>query len=286
MVMKRSTFLLIHGAWHGAWCYGKVIPFLSKAGHMAVAIDLPGYGLEAGFPKSYFHRPLDPAVFATESSPLAAVTLQACADKIIGTIEGLMEGGSGPVVLVGHSMGGVPITLVGEMVPEKIKKLVYLAAFMPEPDVPAGAYINAPKNQGEIVSSLIKADPAAVGAIRLDPRSSDPDYRSALKQAFYEDVSDAELDGVLNFLTPDQPALIPGTPIKTTQARWGSIKRAYIKCSRDNAIRPLMQQHFIDKADAFVPQNRTEVVTLQTSHSPFLADPEGLAKILIRLGEQ
>jgi len=53
-VTNKPAFLLVHGAWHGAWCWTSLIPHLAAAGHVAIAIDLPGYGLNARFPKSYF----------------------------------------------------------------------------------------------------------------------------------------------------------------------------------------------------------------------------------------
>ena len=65
--------------------------------------------------------------------------------------------------------------------------------------------------------------------------------------------------------------------------RWGRVKRAYIKCEKDYAIRPLVQQKLIDLADAFTPSNRTEVLSMDTSHSPFLSAPEALSKLLVKL---
>ncbi len=39
-----STYVLIHGSWHGAWCWYKIIPLLAQAGHTAIVLDLPGHG--------------------------------------------------------------------------------------------------------------------------------------------------------------------------------------------------------------------------------------------------
>ncbi len=280
---KKSTFLLIHGAWHGAWCWERVIPLLARAGHAAVAIDMPGHGLNVRFPRSFLARPINLNDFTAEVSPLAQLTLADFAGQAMKAIDGLLKGGSGPVVLVGHSAGGVPLTAVGEAAPEKIKKLVYLTAFMPAPGVPAGRYTRLPENEGDRLSPLFVGDAGKIGAARIDPRSTDARYRTQFKKALYGDVNDAEFEATCNLLTPDYPGAPLGTPIVTTAARWGSVPRAYIKCLGDMALRPRLQQHFIDLADAFAPGNKTEVATVDRSHSPFLSAPEELAEILIRL---
>lgn len=283
MSAAKPGFLLIHGAWHGAWCYGPIMPLLARAGHAAVAIDMPGHGLNAKFPRSYLQRPVDPAAYASEVSPSAGITLDDVRNHVVAAIDQMLAGGSGPVVLVGHSMGGVPITAAGEAVPDKIAKLVYLAAFMPASGVPAAHYIGLPENGEEKVAPLFRADPRKVGALRLDPRSPDPAYRAGVKEAFYGDVDDSRFEAAANLLVPDFPAGPPATPIATTRERWGRVRRAYVKCMEDKAITPTLQQHFIDLADAFVPDNRTEVVTLPRSHSPFLSAPAELAEALIGL---
>lgn len=276
-------FLLVHGAWHGAWTYEQVIPQLAAEGHAAIARDLPAHGLYAKFPDSFLQRPLDPGRFATEPSKVAGTTLNDYVASIEQTIDALTAMGHDRVVLVGHSMGGVPITAVAERMPEKIAHLVYLTAFMPASGVPGVSYIAAPENLGEMVGPQLMADPARTGALRMDHRSSDPDYIRNGKTAFYADVSDETYAAVAHLLTPDVPVGPFATPITTTPDRWGSVRRHYIKCLQDRAIRPLLQQRFIDEANAFVPGNQTQVYELQSSHSPFLSQPRELAALLSRI---
>ncbi len=101
-----SNYVLIHGAWHGAWCWDKVVPLLEKEGHKVEAPDLPGHG--------------------NDKTPIPEISLQAYADRVCEILDAQSE----PVILVGHSMGGVVITQAAENRPEKIKKLVYLTAFL------------------------------------------------------------------------------------------------------------------------------------------------------------
>ena len=102
-----TQFLLVHGAFHGAWCWRKTVAELEKRGHRAKAIDLPGQG--------------------EDRTPLKEVTLDTMVDRIIAEIADL----PGKVVMVGHSLGGIPITAMGQRVPDRIKALVYLSAFLP-----------------------------------------------------------------------------------------------------------------------------------------------------------
>lgn len=279
-------FVLVHGAWHGAWSYERVIPHLAALGHAAVARDLPAHGINARFPDSFFQRPLDPARFATEPSKVAGTTLDDYIASIEQTISELTGLGHSKVVLVGHSMGGVPITAVAERIPEKIAHLVYLTAFMPALGMPGIAYINAPENAGELIGPQLMADPAQTGALRMDHRSNDPSYVQNAKLAFYEDVSDEAYAAIAHLLTPDVPVGPFATPITTSAERWGSVRRHYIKCLQDRAIRPALQQRFIDEANAFVPAKPTRVQTLDSSHSPFMSQPRVLAELLAEIAQQ
>ncbi|WP_219837007.1 alpha/beta fold hydrolase [Paenibacillus sp. R14(2021)] len=101
-----STYLLIHGAWHGAWCWEKIVPLLETAGHRVIAIDLPGHG--------------------EDQTPISEVTLDVYANRVVAAIDGLDE----EVILVGHSMAGIVVSQAAEYRPNRIKSLVYLTAFL------------------------------------------------------------------------------------------------------------------------------------------------------------
>ncbi|WP_323119170.1 alpha/beta fold hydrolase [Burkholderia alba] len=276
-------FVLVHGAWHGAWCYERVLPALAARGHASIARDLPAHGVNARFPASFLTRPLDAAAFASEPSPVADTTLDAYAEHVLHTIDQMRALGHDKVVLVGHSMGGIAITAAAERAPEKVAKLVYLAAFMPGSGVAGLEYVRAPENKGEMLAPLMLASPRAAGALRMDPRSGDPDYRASMKRALYDDVSEADFEAAANLLTCDVPAAPFATPIATTRERWGSIDRHYIKCLQDRVLLPALQQRFVDEADALAPDNRTRLHLLDSSHSPFLSQPGTLANLLAEI---
>lgn len=104
-----STYLLIHGAFRGAWLWERLMPLLSKGGGNPIAIDLPGHG--------------------DRSADRKAVTMSSYIDDVMNFIraEDLHD-----LVLVGHSMSGIVISKVAEEMPERLRHLVYLAAAVPK----------------------------------------------------------------------------------------------------------------------------------------------------------
>lgn len=96
-----GTVVLVHGAWHGAWCWERVVPALERRGLRTVALDLPGHGEDPG--------------------PL--VDLHGDAARVRRVLDDV----DGPVLLVGHSYGGAVITEAGAH--RDVDHLVYLASF-------------------------------------------------------------------------------------------------------------------------------------------------------------
>jgi pimeloyl-ACP methyl ester carboxylesterase len=96
--------LLVHGAWHGAWCWDRVLGPLRALGYKPEAMDLPGHG----------------------DSPESFTDLHGDADAVASRLDAIGE----PTLLVGHSYGGMVITDAG--VHEAVGALAYVCAFMPK----------------------------------------------------------------------------------------------------------------------------------------------------------
>ncbi|WUI02948.1 alpha/beta fold hydrolase [Spirillospora sp. NBC_00431] len=279
--MSPTPLLFAHGFWFGSWCWSEVIARVAGTGRAAVAVDLAGHGLRARRPACLSKRPFDPAELATEVSPVASVGLDQAGDLLVSQIRGLAQ--DGPVTVVAHSMGGAVLTRAVQEVPELVAHAVYLAAFMPGSGVPALDYAQSPENADSRVAQAVRADPGVIGALRIDLASADDEYRRLLKAAFFDDVGTDAAEAAIGLLTPDSPIAMQLDATHLTRDGWGSVPRTYVVCERDWALRPPVQRRLIAEADAAFPENPTSVVTLDSSHSPFLSMPGRVAEIVAKL---
>lgn len=275
-----SALVFVNGFWHGSWCWSEVIPHVVAAGRLAVAVDLAGHGLYARRPRWFTGQPYDPGAVSTEVSPVADVSLDDAAELLTAQVKRVGE----PVIVVAHSAAGPVLTRVAQQTPELVAHAVYLSAYMPASDVPAAAYTRIPESADYRVAPLLRGDPARTGALRLDLATDDAVYRQRLREAFYGDVDPVRADAATGLLTPDGPAGIMLGTTTLTRDGWGPVRRTYLICARDMAIRPALQAKFIAEADAAFPDNPTSVVSLDASHSPFLSIPGELAEVVINLG--
>ncbi|HKT99487.1 MAG TPA: alpha/beta hydrolase [Paraburkholderia sp.] len=280
MYANRPNLVFVHGFWHDSGTWSQVLPGLSGKGFDVHALDLPGAGKNAELPASYFRRPLDAAAFATEPSPNATVTQDERTSAVVKVIKSLNR----PTILVGHSMGGATISDVAEAVPELLAAVVYLTAFLLPPGMPPLAMIEHETMASAMVPSLFLADPAVVGALRLDPHAEDPAYQAKLKVAFYADVAEAEVAPVITRLHCDEPITTVLRPSAVTAERFGTVKRHYIRCVNDQAI-PVTGQDYMISAIDHAMGNRTQQHTLMSSHSPFYSRPTELINLLADIAE-
>lgn len=280
-----STLVLVNGFWHGSWCWSRVVPHIVAAGHAAVAVDLAGHGLYARRPRWASGEAYDPEAVLSEPSPVADVSLGAAAELLTSQLKQI--GGGAPVTVVAHSAAGPVLTRVAEEMPGLVAHAVYLTAYLPASGVSALEAAQLPEAVAENqVLPLLRGDPAAIGALRLDTVTSDADYRRGLSEAFYADVEPTLAEAATALLTPDGPlGIMTGTTTVTADG-WGSVPRTYVRCTKDKAIGPVLQSRFISDADAMFPDNPTVVRELDASHSPFLSVPEELAEVLVSLDDR
>ncbi|MBM4203715.1 MAG: alpha/beta fold hydrolase [Gammaproteobacteria bacterium] len=233
-----ASFVLVHGSWHGAWCWYRIIPLLRAMGHEVLAPDLSGLG--------------------ADKTPLEAVTLDRWRDDVCRAIDAASE----PVILVGHSRGGILVNAAAEARHTRVKSLVYLAAFL--------------LRDGEALLDVSMLDETSRLKGNLNVRE---DGMSALVRdevidsAFYGQCP-AEDIVLARLLLQPEPLRPLATPVQVTAGRYGSLPRFYIECLKDQAISAAAQKRMYTQTPC------EKVLTLDTDHSPFFSTPDALAQML------
>ena len=217
------------------------MPLLERAGHRVVARDLPG--------------------MADDKTPLTEVSLDSWTEFLCGVIDEQDE----PVVLVGHSRGGLNITQAAEHRPDRTKRLVYLCAYLPR-DGETVLGLTTSEPGGEVDANLVVSDDQVSVTLKDE----------AVEQVFYGDCSPEDIAQAKARLTPE-PLAPASTPVSLTEENFGRVPRTYIECLADRAIPPSLQKRMFEAS----PCER--VITMSTSHSPFLSAPEELAGHLLEL---
>ncbi len=235
-----STFVLVHGAWHGAWCWNKLTPLLEKTGNKVITITLPYHGED------------------TRSVRRATIK------KYAKSVEKLILQESDPVTLVGHSLGGLTITQVAEDIPNRISKLVYLAAYVPI-------------NCSSLKLNLMGSKRILFFRFKYDLfHISFTVWPKKIKDTFYNTCSEEDAEDAISRLVPEplNPAM---QKVKVTDARYGSVRKYYVKTTQDHIIPPKLQTKMTGLT------NFEKIVEMNTDHSPFLSNPQGLADLLTSL---
>lgn len=204
------NIVLLHGSWHGAWCWHKVIPHLQSHGHHVHVPDLPAHGRHWRFARG-------------------RTTLASMAAHVCETLDALDE----PALLVAHSRGGIVASTVAELRPNKLAGVAYLAAYMLRNGERVADFFR--KDKESLVSRSIRISKATL-------TDSLPD--AAQRAALYADCADADVELARLLLTPE-PSLPALTRLKLSEKNYGSVRRHYIELTQDRAVTIALQRQMI-----------------------------------------
>ncbi|MCG8914562.1 alpha/beta fold hydrolase [Actinokineospora sp. PR83] len=262
------------------------IDALSLRGHRTVGVGLPGHrATDAQFALDY-QCPQDPVSLATRPSPVAGIGLDAYTAAAVQVVRTVAE--FGPVVLYGGSMGGATLNRVGNAVPHLIDRIVYDTAFccvdLPCPE----DYLNTPEGSTTLagnLAGLVVADPAVIGAVRVNYRTADPAALAALREVLMAGAGDAEFHSVLAHLQPDESLTVGRENSQVRADTWGRIPRTYIRHTADRVIPLALQDRMIAEADRLTPHNRFDTHTVDAGHAATEEQFRRVVDILDRLPE-
>ena len=240
--LPSNSYVLIHGAWQAPYVWQMVKQQLENKGQKVIVVELPAHGDD-------------------NTSP-AAVSIDVYRDKVIDAINKI----NGKVILVGHSMGGVVVSAVAEKIPLKIKRLVYIGAFLP--------------SNGQSLLDLALQDTQSLLGPSLIPSKDQLTLdlvRENIVSIFCQDASD-EIKKLVVEKFRVEPAIPFANKISLSHANFGKVDKYYIRTTEDHAIGLPLQNQML--ADAQI----TKVYSLNSGHCPFLSQPENVTGILLAIG--
>ena len=242
-----ANYVLVHGAWHGGWCWRATVAALTAADHRAHAVTLTGLGERAHLMS-------------------ASITLETHIADVIGALEAeeIDE-----VVLAVHSYAGMIGTAVADRLPHRLRHLVYVDAVVPRP--------------GESWSST---HAGAVRESRLAATRAAPDFSIPPPDPAVFGLSGTDLEWVRRRQTP-HPGHTYEAVLAFDPERVASLPRTFVNCVRPalgtiDAIRPRLKDPQFWNG-AWLGGGGVQVVDLPTGHDPMITSPQALVASLLAL---
>jgi pimeloyl-ACP methyl ester carboxylesterase len=223
-----ARFVLVHGAFGGAWVWELLRGPLEAAGHTVETFDLPGGG--------------------DDQTPAGDVTLAVCADRVCSVLAERNE----PAILVGYSMGGAVVTQAASNCPQCVTALVFVAAFMPGDGQSLLDLTHLPEGADDQIQANLVIDGEP-------PVATLPD--EAALQAIYNCCTTENATVCVARMRP-QPVGPFANPVSIDAAAVDAIPRFYVMTLQDNSIPPALQKRMIEEHPC------QKVVELDTDHAP------------------
>jgi pimeloyl-ACP methyl ester carboxylesterase len=241
--VEPVRFVLVHGGFHGAWCWAKLTPELEALGHDVVAIDLPGAG-------ERMH----------ERANLASWR---------GALREVIDDGD---VLVGHSQGGFGISLAADEVPDKIARLVYLSAAVP---IQGRSQVEAAPQANDWPETIGMREEEYRAIVELPEQGPCVAFTNpeAANRVFYHDCTPEDQAWAFEHLTP--LVVEPTLEVIDIPRFWAApIPRDFIVCTDDRS-------HPLSSDNEFMRRLGLDTAySIRSSHSPFVSRPAETARLL------
>ncbi len=240
-----ATFVLVHGAWHGGWCWSRLIPLLETAGHRAFGPSLTGLGDQAHL--------LSPEVgLSTHIQDIVRLIQEQRLDQVI---------------LVGHSYGGMVITGVADRVPDQVVHLVYFDTFVPR--------------DGE---SMLSIAPLLLAIFRWQARRRGDGWRvDPPRGNSFGVTEEPDVKWVRAMVTP-QPLKTYEEPLRLSDPDVvSSFPRTHISCTGRGFLVSLLRRTSPRAVPSSEPGWRLR--QLPTGHDAMITMPGELAGLLLEIAD-
>jgi pimeloyl-ACP methyl ester carboxylesterase len=227
------TYVLVHGGTFAGSCWDLMVPYLDAP---AVAVDLPGRG----------NRPAD----------LATVTIADFVDAVVDEIE---QRDLYDVVLVGHSLAGITLPGVAARVPERLARLVFVAATVPE--------------HGENILSSLDVETLQVAEESASAAEVMP-AEDWVRASFCNDMDESLTQWTLARMGPEANGVM--TEPVDLSGMSGAVARTWVMTLQDAIVSPERQQRYAERIGA-------DVIPIDVAHMAMISRPEQLAQVICSL---
>jgi pimeloyl-ACP methyl ester carboxylesterase len=234
---NKKTIVIVHGAWSSANDWQHVADYLTSAESNLIIVNLPGHG--------------------TDETPISNISLQLYVYEVLKAIGNATE-----VTLVGHSFGGIVISEVAELIAPQIKKLIYIAAFVPK-NGDSLLSIAQTDSESHVGKNLIVDETSGVAIIN----------KEAITDVFLADAPKAVAEYITNNLRPEPLAPL-ATTVTLTDVNFGKLNKVYVHSQNDHTIGYSLQQKMVKEAGIL------RTYSLPSSHTPFIVFPQILSSII------
>ena len=232
-----STIVIVHGAWSSANDWHHVASLLMSQGNKLITVNLPGHG--------------------SDETPVSNISLQLYVYEVLKAI-----GDERDVTLVGHSFGGIVASQVAELIAPQIKKIIYIAAFVPQNGDSLMSLAQSDK-QSHVGRNLIVDENAGLASI----------VREAVTDVFLADAPAHIAKYVTDNLRPE-PLVPLAAPVDLTHGNFGKTPKVYVYSQHDHTIGYSLQQKMVEDAGII------RTYSLPSSHTPFIVFPQLLSDII------
>jgi len=237
LAKSTNTIVIVHGAWSSAKDWHYVAGYLNSEENNLITVNLPGHG--------------------NDETPISDISLQLYVYEVLKAI-----GDETEVTLIGHSFGGIVVSEVAELIAPQIKKLIYIAAFVPKSGESLLSLAQT-DTESHVGKNLIVDEKAGVAGIA----------KEAITDVFLADAPKAVADYVTNTIRPEPLAPL-ATPVTLTDANFGKINKVYVHSLNDHTIGYSLQQKMVKDAGI------SRTYSLPSSHTPFIVFPQILSAII------
>jgi pimeloyl-ACP methyl ester carboxylesterase len=203
-----TTVVLVHGAWHGAWCWERVVPALGDAGIPAVAVDLPGHGADGG----------------------GHADLHGDAARVHQVLDAIDD----DVVLVGHSYGGAVVTEAG--VHPGVRHLVFVCAFNVTEEESCQ---RAARDEVAAAGISHEGRPSLGDAMTVLDDGTAVLTRAGAVECLYQDCSPADAEWAVARLDAQPLVNLDQAP---GAVAWRTVRSTYAVCEDDMTVHPGLQR--------------------------------------------